>query len=77
MIWCVLSGPGKNPVGWKRGWSLIQKNTVISNEINTLFLQLIQNVMDDCRQFTPFVHQIKQLDTKSEKSVCHILVKMK
>ena len=49
----------------------------IEYETDLSFLQLIQNVMDDCRQFTPFVHQIKQLDTKSEKSVCHILVKMK
>ena len=61
--------PGEKPCWLEERLVSNTKNTVILIEINTLFFQLIQNVVDDCCQFVPFVHQIKQLVTKSEKSV--------
>ena len=61
--------PGEKPCWLEERLVSNTKNTVISIEINTLFFLSIQNVLDYCRQFTPFVHQNRQLDTKNEKSV--------
>ena len=52
--------PGEKPCWLEERLVSNTKNTVISNNINTLLLQLIQNVMNDCHQF---VHQIKLLYT--------------
>ena len=58
--------PGEKPCWLEERLVSNTKNAVIFNEINTLFFHLIQNIHG---RFTPFVHQINQLETKSEKSV--------